>query len=345
MMKRLQVFGSTPSPYTQKMLSFLRYKQIPYDVHWGDAKGRLEALDIEPPKPVLLPVVLLEDEDKKLVATTDSTPIIRKLEKDFPERKVIPEDKALGFINYVLEDFADEYLTKFMFHYRWHYEADADKAGTILPLIEFSQTLSEEELAQFKSFITQRQSERLWVVGSSEATAELIERSFKEFMTLLNDHLTHSSFLLGSKPSSADFGFYGQIVQLVKFDPTPRAICHELAPRVVAWVEIMDDLSGLDSKNLYWASLEDASKNLTNILKFIGTMYVPLLLENAKAVSSESADWEVQVEGSLWKQKTFGYQAKCLQWIRDEFNALNDSDKQRVISILSGTGCEDALSD
>ena len=250
MMKRLQVFGSTPSPYTQKMLSLLRYKQIPYDVHWGDAKGRLEALGIEPPRPVLLPVVLLEDEDNKLVATTDSTPIIRRLEKDFPERQTIPEDKALGFINYILEDFADEYLTKFMFHYRWHYEDDADKAGTILPLIEFSQTLSEEELAQFKNFITQRQSERLWVVGSSEATAELIESSFKEFMKVLNDHLADSSFLLGSKPSSADFGFYGQIVQLIKFDPTPRAICHEIAPRVVAWVEIMDDLSGLDADKL-----------------------------------------------------------------------------------------------
>jgi len=345
MMKRLQVFGSTPSPYTQKMLSLLRYKQIPYDVHWGDTKGRLEALGIEPPKPVLLPVVLLEDEDKKLVATTDSTPIIRKLEKDFPERKVIPEDKALGFINYVLEDFADEYLTKFMFHYRWHYEADADKAGTILPLIEFSQTLSEEELAQFKNFITQRQSERLWVVGSSEATAELIERSFKEFMTLLNDHLTHSSFLFGSKPSSADFGFYGQLYQLIKFDPTPRAICHEIAPRVVAWVEIMDDLSGLDAENLHWSRLEDVSTNLNNILKLIGTMYVPLLLENAKAVADESDEWEVAVEESLWKQKTFRYQAKCLQWIRDEFNALNDNDQQRVMSVLSETGCEDILSD
>ena len=44
-------------------------------------------------------------------------------------------------------------------------------------------------------------------------------------------------------------------------------------------------------------------------------------------------------------QKTFRYQAKCLQWIRDEFNALNDNDKQRVMSALSETGCEDVLSD
>ena len=50
-----------------------------------------------------------------------------------------------------------------------------------------------------RTFITQRQSERLWVVGSSEAT-ELIERGFREFMKLLNDHLAHSSFLWGISP-------------------------------------------------------------------------------------------------------------------------------------------------
>ena len=68
-------------------------------------------------------------------------------------------------------------------------------------------------------------------------------------------------------------------------------------------------------------------------------------MENAKAVADESEEWEVAVEGALWKQKTFRYQAKCLQWIRDEFNALNDNDKQRVMSALSETGCEDILSD
>ena len=85
-MKRLQIFGATPSPYTQKMLSFLRYKRIPFDVHWGNVKQRLEALDIELPKPILLPVILFEDQQNTPVATTDSTPIIRRLEQEFSDR-------------------------------------------------------------------------------------------------------------------------------------------------------------------------------------------------------------------------------------------------------------------
>ena len=342
-MKRLQVFGATPSPYTQKMLSLLRYRHIPFDVHWGEAKTRIEGLGIEPPKPVLLPVILLENEEKKLVATTDSTPILRRLENDYPGRQVIPEDPALAFINYLLEDFADEFLTKYMFHYRWHYEADADKAGTMLPLIEFSQILSDEDHAQIKSFITQRQVERLWVVGSSDATADLIDRSFKVFIKHFNDHLAKSRFLLGEKPSSADFGFFGQISQLVLFDPTPRAICHELAPRVVAWVELMQDLSGLDANINSWTKFEESPDTLKAILGVFGDMYAPLLLENAKAVAAGENEWSTEVNGSTWKQKTFNYQAKCLNWIREEFNALDNNDQQRVRSFLEGTNCSQVL--
>ena len=342
-MKRLQVFGATPSPYTQKMLSLLRYRHIPFDVHWGEAKTRIEGLGIEPPKPVLLPVILLENEEKKLVATTDSTPILRRLENDYPGRQVIPEDSALAFINYLLEDFADEFLTKYMFHYRWHCDADADKAGTMLPLIEFSQILSDEDHTQIKSFITQRQVERLWVVGSSDATADLIDRSFKVFIKHFNDHLAKSRFLLGEKPSSADFGFFGQLSQLVLFDPTPRAICHELAPRVVAWVEVMQDLSGLDTNINSWTKLEESPDTLKAILRVFGDMYAPLLLENAIAATAGESEWSTEVNGSTWKQKTFSYQAKCLNWIREEFNALDNNDQQRVRSFLEGTNCSQVL--
>ena len=63
-MKRLQIFGATASPYTQKMLALMRYRRIPYDIHWGETKTRLDNLKIEAPKPVLLPVMLLENQEK-----------------------------------------------------------------------------------------------------------------------------------------------------------------------------------------------------------------------------------------------------------------------------------------
>ena len=139
--EKVTLIGAPPSPYTRKMIALLRYRHIPYEIIWGNpgellaGEGPYADLNIEPPKPVLLPTFLMRDDKGNLKTVTDSTPIIRRLEDEFEGRSVIPEDPALNFLNYLLEDFGDEWVTKYMFHYRWHFEEDADNASSILPLI------------------------------------------------------------------------------------------------------------------------------------------------------------------------------------------------------------------
>jgi hypothetical protein len=102
----------------------------------------------------------------------------------------------------------------------------------------------------------------------------------------------------------------------------------------------MADLSGHDINNSSWTSLEDSPATLKEILKEFGKMYVPALLANARATSGGNDMWETEIDGSIWKQKTFSYQAKCLKWIKEEFHELNEDDKSRVRTYLNGTGCE-----
>ena len=199
MTEKIKIFGATPSPYTQKILSVFRYRHIPYIVYNGDIANKITKLGIDLPKPVLLPTILLTNDDGSLVATTDSTPIIRRLENDFNERKIIPDDPALAFINYLLEDFGDEWVTKYMFHYRWYFEEDANVAGTILPLVDIAVNTPNETLAQYKEFVSKRQIDRLWVVGSNDGTADFIDASYKRFLNLMEEHLLNSPFLLGYK--------------------------------------------------------------------------------------------------------------------------------------------------
>ena len=340
MTERIKIFGATPSPYTQKMLSVFRYRHIPYTVHNGDIANKIAKLGVEVPKPVLLPTLLLKDAAGELVATTDSTPIIKRLENEFKERGIIPDDPALAFINYLLEDFGDEWVTKYMFHYRWYFEEDADIAGTILPLVDLAINTPNELHSQYKELIAKRQIDRLWVVGSNDETAELIDLSYKRFLKLMEEHLLVSPFLLGNKPSSSDFSFYGQLTQLVRFDPTPRKLAYEYSSRTVAWVDILEDLSGHDAENTSWTSLEESPDTLKSILKEVGKMYVPALLANADALTKGAEIWEAEIDGAMWKQKTFNYQGKCLAWIKEEFDALNKDDKLRVKEYLQGTGCE-----
>ncbi len=337
----LQLIGFPGSPYTRKMLALLRFKRIPYSVIWDDPLQTLNQLDVEAPQPTLLPVFLLHEGDN-LKAKCDSTPIIREIETLSPNRSVIPNDPALGFINYLLEDFGDEWVTKYMFHFRWHFKQDIDHAGDILPLWR-KIDLDQKSHTEAKKFISDLQISRLWVVGSNEKTASIIESSYKRFLALLEEHFSGSSFLLGSRPSSADFSIFGQLTQLVGFDPTSRDFAKTISPRTSAWVDIVEDLSGLDENNINWFSLDDLPKSVSKIFHEVGKGYTQTMLANYKAFKNADSTWKINLGDKAWEQKTFPYQAKCLDWIKQEFELLSNQDQTRVYNFLSGTGCEELI--
>ena len=335
----IQLIGAVGSPYTRKMLSLLRYRRIPHKITWGQPELVLPTLGIELPKPVLLPTFILPDANGDLTAATDSTPLIRRLEAMSPDRSVLPVDPALAFIDYLLEDFADEWVTKYMFHYRWHLQADADNAATLLPL-NFRVNLPPEQHEQMKNMIPERQISRLYVVGSNDTTAPIIDASYRRYLEAMEAHLQTQPYMLGNRPGAADFAMFGQLTQLVGFDPTPRAIAHQLSPRTVAWTSLMEDLSGLEPGADDWNGADQMPATLRGILTEVGRMYVPALLANSRALQAGEKSWEAEIDGSPWTQPTFPYQAKCLKWINEQYQALDTEDRARVDRIVAGTGCE-----
>ncbi len=337
--KPLRLIGGTASPYTQKMLALLRYRRIPYGITWGMPEVELDKLGIEKPKLSFMPTFLFDDADGNPVAVCDSTPIIRRLEVAHVPRSVLPSDSALAFIDYLLEDFADEWLTKCMFHYRWAFDEDADNAGTLLPLGTQS-CLTAKQAKDAKAFFSDRQISRLSYVGSNAVTAPVIEQSYQRLLEILQEHFVHQPYLLGERPSACDFALYGQLTQLVWFDPTPRRLAHQHSPRTVAWVDVMSDLSGQELEVSDWTPLSEQPSTLKNLLNEVGRLYVPALLANAEAVQAGEKQWSAVIDGQPWQQRSFPYQAKCLQWINEQYMALNDVDRQSVDAILSGTGCE-----
>jgi len=64
------------------------------------------------------------------------------------------------------------------------------------------------------------------------------------------------------------------------------------------------------------------------------------MLANAAAIARGEPCVECEIDGQPWEQDAFVYQAKCLRWLREEYQALASDSREQVDELLGGTGCE-----
>jgi len=315
----------------------LRYRRIPYRfvIHGSREQQALP----DRPLPLMPCLVFPGSDGEPTDAMSDTTPILNRLEVDFKGRSIRPKDPALCFVDALIEDYADEWLSKCMFHFRWAFAPDTRKASAYMP---YGQMISMPPSTgrQFEKMIAERQISRIGVVGSNATTAAVIEASWSRFLVIFDAHIQNQPYLLGDRPGASDFGCFGQMTMLVITDPTPMQIALDISPRAYAWTEKLEDLSGLEVSESDWLDLSDPPKSLVELLSEIGRVYAPFLLGNAAAIEKGDERVECEIDGAPWVQDPFPYQAKCLRWLREQYTALPASARRTVERTLAGTGCE-----
>ena len=337
MSEPLVLAGQYGSPYTLKMRAVMRYRHIPFRWMLRDSKWD----DLPPPPVPIIPVIAYPDGDGGYGdVTVDSSPQIMRLEREFDGRSVVPADPALAFLDALIEDYGDEWITKAMYHYRWAYQDDIAKAGNLLPIGRNLQ-MGSDQAQQMYDFITTRQIGRRELVGSTELNTPLIEGSYERLLDLFAELLAGQDFWLGDRPGRGDFGLFGQLTQLAKWDPTPMALTATRSPKVIHWVDRLDDSSWLPvDGDEGWNDIESLPAATTKLLHEIGATYAPFMVANAAATAAGADDVVCEVTGGTYRQAPFKYQAKCLEWLRADHAALSDADRERVDAALAGTGCE-----
>jgi glutathione S-transferase len=333
-MQDIEFLGSPGSPYTRKMLALLRYRRIPYRVLWGSHFDPPAGYPI--PKVKLLPTFYFPSANGQ-EAMVDSTPIIDRLEAEYSGRSVVPDDPVLRFLDRLIEDFADEWLTKAMFHFRWHYEEDAKHAGPLLAFWQHPQ-LNAEQAKKVSADFAQRQISRLYVVGSNAITTSTIESSYERFIGIMDRMIARQEFVFGSRPGSADFALFGQLTQLGLVDPTPARLLECHSPRLRAWLDRAEDLSGHSAQ--HWISPSSIPAHLGELLSEIGRVYAPFLIANVNAVIEGDKAFETTIDGKPWAQPVFPYQVKCLEALRNARNDMPAEARLALDAVLAGTGCE-----
>ena len=335
----ITIGGAFSSPYSLKMRAVLRYRHIPF--RWVLRNSEWDDL---PPAPVpVIPLLVFPDEDGNYgEAMSDSSPQITRLEHDYEGRRLVPSDPALAFIDFLIEDFADEWVTKMMYHYRWAYDADIEKAGRLLPLDRNLQ-LDDVGAGAAHDWIIERQVGRRALVGSTDANQAIIEDSYARVLDVLQEQFGAHHFLLGDRPGRGDFALYGQLKPMLWWDPTPMGIAVERAPKAVNWIERVDDLSWWPTPEddaAGWFAVDELGPAVARLLVEAGRTYVPFMLANAAALDSGADEVVCEIDGQEYRQGPFKYQGKCLRWVRDEYAALDDRSRVKVDALLAGTGCE-----
>jgi glutathione S-transferase len=327
-----RLYAHIGSPYSMKMRALLRYRRIAHVAmgrmtDWAEAFGRVRV----PVMPVL--------EYPDGTYHNDSTPLILDLERRHGERSVVPDCEADAFLAALIEDMADEWLSKAMYAYRWAFPEHTKWTGR---LIAFDQRFGGGRTSIEKAghdFET-RQVGRNSLVGCTEANMPMLMHIADRVLDALEPNIPAQPFLFGSRPSNADFALFGQLCQFT-LDLAAIGPCQSRAPYTMRWCHHMHDLSGHEGE--WRAEGARMSPAVAALLDLAGEAYLPFLVANRAALESGDDRVRVEAHGLAYEGAPFKYQNRCLDELRKGYAGLSDSARLQVDPVLASHDCLEPL--
>ena len=248
---------------------------------------------------------------------------------------ITPPDPACAFIAHALEDYGDEWLWRPALYYRWAFKADAEL---------MSRRLAEGMLRDIpgplfarKHFIRLRQQ---WTYlrkdGVTPRTAPAIEALYRSTLQSLELILSQRPFLLGARPTRADFGFFGGFFRHFFSDPTPATIMRATAPATMAWVARLWALSPDDISDC--AFPVGVPGDLASIADAFSGRFLPYCLANEKAVAEGAVNVQWRDGEAAFTTPANGYRVWRLHRLREFWRALPDHARREVGGWLGERG-------
>jgi glutathione S-transferase len=314
----LVVHGSTSSYFTGKLEAYLRYKEIPY-----------EFVSISPDvmKTIRTNVGIFQVPTVRLADgrwMTDTTPMLRWLETEFPEPAIYPTDPVARFLSLFLEDYADEWLWRPAMHYRWSFPEDRFNRGTRLGAEIFRDRKRMPAPLQRK-LIQQRQlGTFIRGDGVDPTTRQHADESYLRVLDLLEPIVQSRPYLLGERPSLVDIAFMGPMFRHFAQDPTPAHIMADRAPGVWEWVARMWNAraSRFGDREL----LDEVPRDWDPLFAESARTHLEQLDANARAHKLGEFEHDLVVEDVTYRAvPTSPYRVWCLEQLRARFDELDET--------------------
>ncbi len=218
------------SPYSAKTRSYLAYKGIEFDDRPPTLLGLGWTIRRAVGRPIM-PTVRLADG----TWLQDSSLILDHFEAARPTPSITPPGPTQRLAAALLDLFADEWLPMAALHYRWSIPDNRDFAidefaKNALPRLP--RLLSRRMI---RSMAAKMQGYRP-LLGVLPATIPGVEETTQRTLSALEATLNQHPYILGARPSVADFSLFGPLWAHLYRDPGTTHL-FDPHPALVAWME------------------------------------------------------------------------------------------------------------
>jgi glutathione S-transferase len=332
-----RLYAAEPSYYSAKVRPAFRYKRVPYveilptrDVYKHVIQARTGL--------GMIPVVVTPEDE----TWQDSSEILDALEARFPDPPLLPTTSVQRVVAHLIELYADEFLIMPGLHYRWSFPESEKKARADFAAFMGDRARTDRFADSIMNFTR--------MVGVTPETAPAIEAHTRDLLALLEKHFESHQFLLGDRPSLADYGLIGPLYPHLYYDAVPGRLLRETAPRTCHWIERVNHPDP-DARG-EWLPGDEISPVIVEFLHLIGDDAVPVVLDivNAFDAGTYERDAELpritgmhasQLRGVAFERVTTPYTLWMVQRVLDVYAEL--ADRRRVDAALNGSGCDTLL--
>lgn len=290
-MTEYTLYGSEVSLFSGKARGYLRWKGVSFTEH----SPTTEIMKNVILKHVGWPVIpVLRTPDDRIVQ--DTADIIEEVERAEGGRSVLPEGPVQRFASHLLQVYGDQWLVIPAMHYRWNYNeewiySEFGRSSSPDETPEAQYRLGKERGQMFKGFVP--------MLGINEETIPGVEASYEAFLDEFSTHLETHPYLLGGRPSLADFSFLGPLYAHLYRDPASGEIMKRLAPQVADWTE--RTIAGeRGSGNLMGG--DQIPDTLAPLMKRHMTEHMPVLI----ATNEQFANWLESADPGAELPRAFG---------------------------------------
>jgi len=237
------LWGLPHSYYTGKIRSYMIKKGVAFrELHPPHPHFQTRVA----PAVGLFVVPILETPDGQVIQ--DTSDMIDHFEARLPKPLMIPETPVQRAVAWLLGAYGSEALLPPGMHYRWSYRAQQEnflraefgRAAHTGPDRQARLAAGERLMDYFNGFLP--------VLGVTPETIPTVEAAYLELLDALDIHFQHHPYLLGGRPSIADFGFMAPLFAHLARDPVPATLMKNVAPNVYRWTERMNAASIADGE-------------------------------------------------------------------------------------------------